>query len=811
VSDPGLGITGAEARELRIKDGPNDPGRSRVPSALHQAVALLVNPLVLVLVVAAGLSAFLGQRTDTVVIAVIVSLSLTLNFIQTYRSQRAADALRGSITPTATVRRDGKWQEIPRLDVVRGDAIRLCAGDLVPADARLVEAHDLHVQESAMTGESLPSEKSAGATVFLGTSVVSGVAVAVVTAIGRNTQFGDIVSRLAAKPPESEFERGIRRFGMLIVRVVFVLVLFILAGSLLAKHDAFESLLFAVALAVGLTPEFLPMITTVTLSSAAVRMAREKVIVKNLSSIQNLGSIDVLCCDKTGTLTRGEMALERAVDPFGAPSARPTDLARINSTFETGIRSPLDAALLAGAPELPHDVVKVDEIPFDFERRRLSIVANVGTERILITKGAPESMLAIVTSIEEGGTVRPLTDDDKARCEAVYRAMGADGYRVLAVAQRPVARAPAYGMVDERELCLAGFLAFSDPPLPDAREMIAALARDGVRVVILTGDNELVSQHVGSQVGIDDAAVLGTQIDRMTDSALGQVAERTTLFARLSPAQKSRVLLALRRRGHVVGYLGDGINDAPCLHAADVGIAPASGADIARDAADMILLERSLRVLHAGILEGRRAFGNVTKYLLMGTSSNFGNMLSMAAAALVLPFLPMLPTQILLNNLLYDLAQVTIPSDRVDAEYLETPQRWDIRSIRNFMLLVGPVSSLYDFLTFFILLRVFHADEALFHTGWFIESLATQTLVLLVIRTRGSVLRSRPSLPLAATIAAVLVVAISLPFTPLARPLGFSAPPAAFLAFVAVASLTYLALVEAVKRVPFLRASPTRA
>jgi Mg2+-importing ATPase len=544
------------------------------------------------------------------------------------------------------------------------------------------------------------------------------------------------------------------------------------------------------------------MISTVTLARGAVRMAKAKVIVKHLASIQNLGSIDVLCSDKTGTITRGEMELEERVDALGQDDARPHALARVNSRFETGIRSPLDAAILAHDGEEPGVYEKRDEVPFDFERRRLSIVVDAADRtRTLITKGAPEAIVKLATSFETRGERRPMTDADRARAIETYRAMSERGLRVLAVAWRQVERRAAYDAADERDLCLAGFLGFSDPPLPDARDMIDSLRRDGVCVKILTGDNELVSRHVCAQVGLaDEAPVLGAEIDRMTDTALGQVAERASVVARLSPAQKNRVLFALKRRGHVVGFLGDGINDAPSLHAADVGISVASAADVARDAADMILLERSLRVLHQGILEGRKAFGNVTKYLLMGTSSNFGNMLSMATAALVLPFLPMLPTQILLNNLLYDVAQITIPSDRVDPEYIRTPQRWDIASIRNFMLFVGPVSSLYDFLTFYVLLRVFHAKEGLFHTGWFIESIATQTLVLFVIRTSRSPFKSRPSWHLTATVLGVVAIAIAIPFTPLAPVLGFVVPPPAFMGFVAAATLTYLALVEVVKR-----------
>jgi Mg2+-importing ATPase len=570
----------------------------------------------------------------------------------------------------------------------------------------------------------------------------------------------------------------------------------------LALHrPAFESLLFAVALAVGLTPEFLPMITAVTLSRGAVRMARVKVIVKRLPAIQNFGSIDVLCSDKTGTLTAGEMTLDRALDAAGAACERPFELAYLNSSFETGIKSPLDAAILARGGVDPGGYLKRDEIPFDFERRRLSVVLEREHERWLICKGAPESILAEATAYESCGATLPLDEAVRARCHALFEALSADGLRVLAVAVRRLPARDAYRADDERELTLAGFLTFRDPPLADARDAVEALGRDGVRIKILTGDNELVARHVCAEVGLDvREIVLGSDLDRLSDAALGHVAEQTTVFARVSPAQKNRILIALKQRDHVVGYLGDGINDAPSLHAADVGIAAAHAVEVAREAADIVLVEPGLRVLHKGIIEGRRAFGNVMKYLLMGTSSNFGNMFSMAGASLFLPFLPMLPTQILLNNFLYDLAQVTIPTDRVDESYVRKPQRWDVRVIRNFMLGIGPLSSIYDFLTFFALLWVFRASEPQFHTGWFVESLATQTLVLFVIRTTGNPLRSRPSLPLALTTIAIVIVGAALPFSPLAHLLGFTPLPASFFAFLAGVTVTYLLLVEAVKR-----------
>jgi Mg2+-importing ATPase len=737
-----------------------------------------------------------------------------LNFVQTYRSHRVAERLRDVVAPTATALRDGTWSEIRRRDLVPGDIVRLAAGDRVPADARLLEARDLHVQQAALTGESMPAEKDASDldvaprqpvdarnVVFLGTSVVSGTATALVVATGPATAFGDIAARLSMRPPETEFERGTRRFALLIMRTVFFLVLFVLLTGALLHHAFLESLLFAVALAVGLTPEFLPMISAVTLSRGAAHMARQKVIVKHLEAIENFGSMDVLCSDKTGTLTSGDMVLDRHLDPLGRASERPFTLAHANSAHQTGIKSPLDEAILKRGGGLIEGYRKIDEIPFDFERRRLSVVVEDSGGRLLITKGAPEGVLACCTAYEVDDRRAPLDEATRARCEATYRELSAQGSRVLAVAYAVAAPQAVYAARDERDLVLAGFVTFFDPPMKGVAETLRALRRDGVVVKILTGDNELVAQHVCSEVGLESARLVGgDEIERMTDSALAAVAEDTTVFARVSPAQKNRIILALKSRNHVVGFLGDGINDAPSIHTADVGISVSTAVDVAKDAADIILLERDLDVLHAGILEGRRAFGNVMKYLLMGTSSNFGNMFSMAGAFLFLPFLPMLPTQILLNNFLYDLAQITIPTDNVDDAFIRIPQRWNIGIIQRFMVVIGPISSLYDFLTFGALLWVFRASEALFQTGWFVESLATQTLVLFVIRTAGNPLRSRPSLPLAVTTVLVVLVGVTLPFTPLAALLGFVPLPSGYFVFLGGVTLTYLVLVEVVKR-----------
>ena len=808
------GLTSDEAGERLKTYGPNQPAAEHRRHPIAELIALFTNPLAIVLLAAAAVSAWVGDPIGAGIIVAIVLAGAGINFFQTYRSSQAMVRLREGVAVTATVLRDGSWQEVARSEVVPGDVIRLSAGDLVPADCRLLTARDLHVQQAALTGESLPVEKEAAAgpspgplktsdpgTVFFGTSVVSGMATALVAATGPATAFGEIAARLAARPPETEFDRGTRRFGLFITQTVFVLVLFVFLVNAALKRDALESILFAIALAVGLTPEFLPMITAVTLATGAVRMARQKVVVKHLAAMQNLGSMDVLCCDKTGTLTRGEMDLVRVTDPFGASADRPFLLAALNSFFETGIKSPLDVAILRYKPIDTAPYRKVDEVPFDFERRRVSVAVDGPNGRWFIAKGAPEGILKCCSRYESGETATSLDDTSRAQFLATGAELSGQGFRLLAVACKSVPNQDAFRVNDETDLTLVGLLAFLDPPRQDAADAIRSLRDDSVAIKVLTGDNELVARYVCEQVGLDgEHVVLGDDIDGMSDSALGRVAEEGTVFARLSPGQKNRLLMALKARGHVVGFLGDGINDAPSLRAADVGITVSTAVDVAKDAAEVVLLDPGLGVLHAGIREGRQAFGNVMKYLLMGTSSNFGNMLSMAAAMPFLPFLPMLPFQILLNSLMYDVAQLTIPTDNVDPSFIRKPRRWDIGLIRRFMIFLGPISSIFDILTFIVLLHVFRADAALFHTGWFVESLATQTLVLFVIRTGGNPFRSRPSRPLVVTVLAVVFTGVLLPYTALAETLGFVPMPVEYLAFVAVATAAYLVLVEIVKR-----------
>ena len=807
------GLTESEAARRLAEHGPNEARAGPRASPLGTLTELFGNPLVLMLLVAAAVSGVLGDRTGAGIIVAMVLLSAMLNYVLSYRSKRAAERLREGIAPTASVCRGGVWRAVPRRTLVPGDLIRLAAGDRVPADARLLEARELHVQQSALTGESAPEEKDACEQpqgpadaearhlVFLGTSVIAGTATAIVLATGSDTAFGDVAARLSDRPPPTEFERGLAGFARLIMRTVIGLVLLVVLAGIAFHRPLLETLLFALALAVGLTPEFMPMITTVTLARGAMRMARHRVVVKHLAAIEDFGSMTVLLSDKTGTLTRNETEVFASVDPMGDPSTRTAELAHLNSSLQTGIHSPLDDAILRGCARSKETAQKLDEIPFDFERRRLSVVAKRGNETLLVAKGAPEFVISQCTQCLLDGVVRALDSDTRNKIRRVCDAYAIQGLRVLAIAWRVIEEKPRYTSGDETGLILAGFVTFADPVLPDVADSLRALARDGVSVKILSGDNELVARHVCEQVGLDAREiVIGAQVDKLDQDALGVIAERVSVFARVSPAQKHRIVLALKARRAVVGFLGDGINDAPSLHAADVGISVANAVDVARDAADIVLGERDLGALHAGVIEGRKAFANVMKYLLMGTSSNFGNVLSMAAASLVLPFLPMLPTQILLNNFLYDVAQVTIPGDNVDASQLTSPRRWNVRSIRRFMLGVGPISSLYDFLTFYVLLVWLHASQAEFHTGWFVESLATQTLVLFVIRTGGNPLRSQPSKSLIATVLAAVIIGTALPFTPIGADLGFIPLPPMFFAFLAAATATYLLLVEFVKR-----------
>ncbi len=808
------GLTSAEAEaRLRIH-GRNVLAASPRLAFLTKLLKRFANPLVVILLAAAVLSAVTGDVASFFIISAMVLIGIALDTVQEHRAERAAERLKHSVAVRETVLRDGLAVSLLAQEIVVGDIVLLSAGDLVPADGRVVEAADFFLNEAQLTGEPYPVEKrpvdavsgevaAAVNSAFMGSSVVSGSARLLVCATGASTQLGGIAGFLGRPAPPAALERGTYEFGLLIVRVTVLLALFALMVNLAFSRPLLESFLFAVALAVGLTPELLPMVVSVTLARGAVRLAAKRVIVKRLAAVHDLGAMDVLCTDKTGTLTEAHIELIRHLSLSGRDSERVFHLGWLNSRFESGLKSPLDDAILEHGKFSEEGWSKLDEVPFDFERRRLSVLLQGQSERLLIVKGAPEDVLLLCREFEgDDGDRRPFDADAAQRAQALFEDLGAQGFRVLAVAWRGVGADHLHAELnDESALVFAGFAAFLDPPKPSAGGAIAALARSGVTVKIVTGDNELVTRHVCAQLGIDAGEVLlGGELALLDDDALSARVENTTLFCRVTPAQKNRVLLALKRRGHTVGFLGDGINDAPSLHTADVGISVSSAVDVAKDAADLILLDADLAVLADGVREGRRTFGNIMKYVMMGTSSNFGNMFSMAGAALFLPFLPMTPVQILLNNLLYDISEVAIPLDEVDEEDLATPHRWDMAFVRRFMLVLGPVSSMFDFLTFAVLIKVFHAPESLFQTGWFLESLATQVLVIFVIRTRRNPLRSRPHRLLVASSLAVVGVALVLPFSPFAGWLGMVAPPPLFLSALAVMTGAYLVLAEAVKR-----------
>ena len=812
----GAGLDEAEAERRKAVYGPNVLRPHGERALALQFLSRFGNPLIILLLAAATISAFTGDVPSFVIIAIVVVLSVTLDFVQEYRAGQAAERLKQSVALRAAVVRNGRAVEITGDQIVPGDVVLLKPGSLIPADGRVIEARDCFVNQALLTGEPYPVEKhaseggerasdlnAASNAVFMGTSVISGTATMLVCRTGAATSLGEISDSLVAKPPATAFESGIRNFGLLILRLAILMVLFVLLVNALFHRPWLESFLFAAALAVGLTPELLPMVVSVTLARGALRMARERVIVRRLPAVHDLGCMDVLCTDKTGTLTEAQIRLEKHLDPLGRDGARVLELAFLNSSMETGLRNPLDEAILRHTEVDVSGWRKIDEVQFDFERRRVSVLADDGRERLLVLKGACEDVLRHSTRYEADGpqSLSPL--DDAARCSVTQRfeSLSREGFRVLGIAWKETARDQVHAVVDdETELVFAGFVAFEDPPKASAAEAVRALTASGVAVKIVTGDNELVTEHVCAELGLQVTGVLtGGEIQMMTDPALAARAESVNLFCRVTPPQKNRVIHALRGRRHVVGYLGDGINDAPSIHSADVGISVAGAVDVAKEAADLILLDHDLGVIHRGVLEGRRTFANIMKYVKMGTSSNFGNMFSMAGATLILPFLPMLPVQILVNNFFYDVSEIPIPLDSVDREYLERPRHWNVSSIRNFMIVVGLVSSIFDFLTFYVMRHVFHAGEGLFHTGWFVESLATQVLVIFVIRTRGNPFRSRPSSILTATSLSVVAAATLLPFTPLGARLGFVPLPGLFFLILAGMAAAYLAMVQVVK------------
>ena len=828
-ADSGLeGLSQTEADARLKKFGLNLVAREGKANILQELWGRARNPLNALLLTLATVSYFTGDVRAAVVIASMVVLSITTAFIQEHKSNEAAAKLRAMVHTTASVRRtpcdaDNPFSEIPIEKLVPGDVVRLSAGDIIPAELRLLEAKDLFVNQSTLTGEAMPAEKYAHARdgdcddpfdlqniCFMGANVVSGYGTGVILRTGPKTFFGQLARQIAGRRVPTAFDQGVNRFTWLMIGFMLVMVPTVFLINGLTKHDWLEALLFAVAVAVGLTPEMLPMIVTVNLAKGAIAMSSKKVIVKRLNAIQNFGAMDVLCTDKTGTLTQDRIILKRCLDIWGEDSDRVLEYAYLNSHFQSGLKNLLDIAVLehhevAKALRPDHQFTKIDEIPFDFNRRRLSVLVRRDDGRhLLICKGAVEELFSISTHYEAGAECGRLDPSHLETANRETAELNADGFRVVAVAYKEMPpEQTVYTVADESGLTLLGYIAFLDPPKDSAAEAIADLAKAGVSVKILTGDNDIVTRKICKDVGLKvDRIVLGSEIEHMSDDALAELATTAIVFAKLSPPQKAKIIEALHRKGHVVGYLGDGINDGPALKAADVGISVDTAVDIAKESADIILLEKNLLVLDDGVIEGRRIFANITKYIKMGASSNFGNMFSVLGASIFLPFLPMAPIQVLTNNLLYDFSQTAIPTDNVDEEYLVSPRKWDISNIFKFMIFIGPISSIFDYVTYGIMLFVFNAwtNPSLFQTGWFVESLLTQTLIIHIIRTaRIPFLESRASPSLIATTIIICAVGIALPYTWVGSVLGFTPLPTLYWPLVTATLLTYAILTHLVK------------
>jgi Mg2+-importing ATPase len=819
------GLVQAEADSRLKQYGPNEIARERRQSALMRLLSNIKNPLVLLLTALGVLSYLTGDLRATGVIFVMVILGVVLRFYQEMRADNAAEKLKAMVSNTATSVRDGKEAELPLRMLVPGDIVRLAAGDMVPADVRVLAAKDLFLNQSALTGESLPVERKAGTAsadarnplelpniCFLGSNVESGSATAVVIHTGSRTYFGSLAASIVGEREPTSFDKGVNKFTWLMIWFIAVMVPAVFLINGLSKHNWVEAFLFAMAVAVGLTPEMLPMIVTVNLSKGALAMARKKVIVKRLNAIQNFGAMDVLCTDKTGTLTQGKIVLEKHLDAHGDPSAKVLEFGYLNSYHHTGLKNLLDEAILAHEEleerlKASEKYRKVDEIPFDFVRRRMSVVVEDTTGlNTLICKGAVEEVLGLCTKVEVKGEVIEVLPEHDAKRRQIADDLNGQGFRVIALAYKQMPGAtdePTYAIKDESDLILLGFLAFLDPPKGTAAEALKQLHHLSVDVKILTGDNEIVTAFICKEVGLPvEHLLLGSQIEAMSDAELAEATSATSVFARLAPSHKERIIRALQSKGHVLGFMGDGINDAPALKAADIGISVDSAVDIAKESSDIILLENSLLILQQGVLEGRRVFGNIVKYIKMAASSNFGNMFSVVGASAFLPFLPMLPIQVLTNNLLYDFSQTTIPTDEVDADWLTRPRKWEIGGILRFILCIGPISSIFDYLTFFMMLYVFSCwdNPALFHTGWFVESLFTQTLIIHVIRTNKiPFLQSWASWPLILTSVVVVAVGAGLTVSPLADALGFVPLPPRYWLLLAGILACYVVLTQLAK------------
>ncbi len=819
------GLTTAEVEARLEQYGPNEVAAEKRQSVFKRLLDNVKNPLVILLSVLGIVSYLTEDIRAAVVIFIMVVLGITLRFFQEMRADNAAEKLRAMVKTTATVLRDGAKQEIPLKAIVPGDIVCLSAGDMVPTDVRVLSAKDLYLNQATLTGESMPVEKMATPTpaaienplemhsiCFLGSNVESGTAMAVAVQTGKDTYFGSLAASIVGQRQLTSFDKGVNGFTWLMIGFMTIMVPLVFLFNGLSKGNWTEAFLFALAVAVGLTPEMLPMIVTVNLSKGAIAMSHKKVIVKRLNAIQNFGAMDVLCTDKTGTITQGKIVLEKHLDVSGHDNDEILHFAYLNSYYQTGLKNLLDVAVLDHVG-LENDIVtsghyrKVDEIPFDFSRKRMSgVVANGQGQHILICKGAVEEIFRICTHVEVRGAVLPRLPEYDAKRKALIDQLNSDGFRVIALAYKvmPDGRDDrAYAIRDETDLTLMGFLAFLDPPKDTAPEALAQLKQHNVQVRILTGDNELVTSTICRQVGLPvDKILLGPAIEEMSDGQLTEAVNGVTVFAKLSPAHKERIIRALQQKGHVVGFMGDGINDAPALRAADVGISVDSAVDIAKESSDIILLETSLMVLEQGVLEGRRVFGNIIKYIKMAASSNFGNMFSVLGASLFLPFVPMLPIQVLTNNLLYDFSQTAIPTDNVDPEWLAKPRKWAIGDIRRYILFIGPISSIFDYLTYFIMLFVFNCwnNPALFHTGWFVESLFTQTLIIHVIRTNKiPFIQSRASQPLIITSLIIVAIGAWLPISPLAGALGFVPLPLSYWPLLFAMLACYVLLTQVVK------------
>jgi Mg2+-importing ATPase len=814
------GLTSEEAATRLKQVGPNVLVTRAKATVLRVFLNQFNSPIIWILLFATFLSGILQDIPDMLIILAIILGSAILSFTQEYNASNAVEKLKAQVTFKTTVLRDGKPTQTPADQVVPGDVVQLSAGSLVPADGIVLQADDFFINQAVLTGETYPVEKMPGVlpavaslaertnTVFMGTNVSSGSARVLVIQTGVTTAFGQIAARLNLRPPETEFERGVRRFGLLLSEVTLVMVIVVFGINVFFQKPVLDSLLFSVALAVGLTPQLLPAIININLSKGAQDMAKKGVIVRRLASIENFGSMDTLCTDKTGTLTEGVVKLDGALDAQGNPSDEVFQMAYLNATLQTGLENPLDQAITTARQPDISAYQKVDEIPYDFVRKRLSVVVTSPGDDLLITKGAFEPVLNICAQVKTTAGVCDLDEDAQKELIQRFTDWSAQGFRVLGVANRVIPHQVRYEHTIEQDLVFIGFLLFFDPPKTDVTQTLADLKRLGVSVKIITGDNHLAALHTAQAVGFDDPQVLtGSELGQMHDDALMQIAERTDLFAEVDPNQKERIILALRKMGHVVGYMGDGINDAPSLHAADVGISVDSAVDVAKEAADFVLMKQDLIVLKDGILEGRTTFANTMKYVFMATSANFGNMFSVAGASLFLPFLPMLPKQILLINFLTDLPEMSIANDNVDQVMMDRPRRWDLGFIRRFMVTFGLLSSVFDFATFGVLFLLIQASgqsfadsASLFHTGWFVESVVSATLVIFAVRTRLPFMRSRPGRLMAILTAVVIALVFMIPYSPLAGILEFLPLSLPYLLMMLGISLVYFVSAEILKR-----------